>query len=166
MLRFNNRAELGLQQAILSRARRAKGCCVELPIGAAVRLQIKSKEWAFSKMMRQKSQWCYMVSVVWLDITGQLYVLLPTFWTIIGIFSFIPAGFRLTIMWILLTPLHSWEGVRGTLPSCDSWGKRGARGCSGPVEKANNAELAPGCHKNGKCHSMEQGLRILKCLTV
>lgn len=80
-----------------------RAAALGLPGGAAVRLQVKSKEWFFPKMVRRKSQGYYKLNMVWLDITGQLYVLLPAFWTIIGIFLFILlAGFRLTVM--LITP--------------------------------------------------------------
>lgn len=110
-------------------------------------------------MVRQKSQGCYKLDVVWLDITGQLYVLLPAFWTIIGIFLFILlAGFRLTVMLILLAPLHSWERVQGTPLNCGTWGKGGTRDCNGPVDKAGDSELSPGCQQNGKRCSIERGL--------
>lgn len=67
--------------------------------------------------------------MVWLDITGQLYVLLPNFWAVMGTFSFILlAGFRPTVMLIFLTPPRSGEGVRGTLPNCGMWGKGGGGG--------------------------------------
>jgi len=61
-------------------------------------------------------------------------------------------------MLIFLSPLRSWEGVWGTLPNCSTWGEGGARDCSGPVGKAGDSELSPGCQQNGKCCSMEWGL--------
>lgn len=124
-----------------------------------VRLQVESRESFSSKIVRQKSQTHYKLDVVWLDITRQLYVLLPAFWTIVGVFSFIfLAGLRLTVVLIFLPPLHIWEGVQDTLPNWDMWGKGGERACNGPVEKVDNSELSPGCQQNGKCYSIDWGL--------